>query len=373
MKNTILTLTLALLLTACGGGGTSASSSNDELSLNEQTQDDYTPDDIYEPVPDEEPKVEEPTEPLLPEYAYFPAMNGLVERFDYTGAGVVIGIMESEFDLSHVEFADLDILNRDDNSSLMGKDSSHSTSMLSIIATSGIKMNGITQGASFVLGSYNNKEGYSQMNAYSQMNDMGVSVINNSWAGPAITSYDFTKTVKDLATNGNQGKGIVFVFAMGNENTYFKDTLYPLMDDNNQETNESLDEHILIVGALMSRTLAQTLEYPEQRQGFTNYGYPADIFIYDELEVTADLDDTYQEMGGTSSATAIMTSVIAMAQEARPDLDAYTLIELVCRTATQIGDKPYNREDHNGNMRSAEFGCGKLNVDAFLREVEGAE
>jgi len=381
----LLTLLIIFALNGCGGGGETPTqitdnSYNDTYTPTPTQQDDYnyTNDYDYTYI---EPKPEEPK----PKEYNLSQINGVESHLKYTGVGVTIGVVDGGFDLNNSELNNTEILNKEDYSNLpyFTSDSiNHGTAMTQIIGADGEKVKGITQGAIFLLGYYKSN---ASSDAYKMMNELGASVINNSWAptigggfGSGFGNYlgdDSNNVILDLSVNGNKGKGIVFVFGMANDDKDIEELynhwryLAYEYDENGTKSPKTIDDNILLVGSLDSQD-------KDKKKSYSNYGSSADVFVPDSVYANFGegngTNPLFKELvdGGTSSATAIVTSIVAMAQEARGDLNSSVIMDLICKTATQIGDTPYDVKDINGNMRSKVFGCGKVDVDAFITAVE---
>lgn len=372
----LVTLLIIFALNGCGGGGETPNqitdnSYNDTYTPTPTQQDDYNYTNDYDYTYVEPVYVEPIYEEPKPEEYNLSQINGVESHIKYTGAGVTIGILDGDFDLDDIEFDGVDILNKDTYVKLIylyeTSNIKHGTAMTQIIgANQDGLVKGITEGASFIIGKY--KEAAIQ---YNIMDELGASVINNSW-GPVegLRNYledDRNNVILDLSVNGNNGKGIVFVFAMGNDNEDFETEkfynhwryLAYEYDENGTKSPKTIDDNILLVGSLDSEN---------NRKDYSNYGSSADVFVNDDVYVNE--NNTLKILGGTSNATAIVSSIVAMAQEARGDLNSSVIMDLICKTATQIGDTPYDVKDINGNMRSKVFGCGKVDVDAFITAVE---
>jgi len=79
--------------------------------------------------------------------------------------------------------------------------------------------------------------------------------------------------------------------------------------------------------------------------------------------------DYYEKFAGTSAATPIVAGAIALARQARPDLNATIIMDLVRITADKIGSEPYSNCGKLG-CRNDIYGYGKLNLDRFIEAVE---
>ena len=388
MKKTTLALAIALSLSACGGGGSSEPTTPPSQGGTNPAPVDPTP------TTPEQNTTEGNITSSVPVVgiSYSSALvHGTRVFNEYKGSGIVIGVMDTGFELSHNEFENIQVAlkyniidpdNYDSNNpdawereDVSEKTSGvqvlgHGTQMLGIMASSddGSKLTGLIPYASFALASkQDNAYDIDRGNAYYEFNKTGVSVSSNSFRyTPQINTaisdeptmvmpYYVSEAIVDLATEGYDKKGIVFVFGAGNDNVNLGTIGYY-----GSFQNRSIDKEVLLVGALDQSGL---------RAGYSNYGSGVDVFVPAEVGTTI-TGNNYQIENGTSTATAIVSSIVAMARQARPDVNATVLMDLICKTADHIGSDAYNLPDENGNMRSATYGCGKVNADAFVTAVE---
>jgi predicted small lipoprotein YifL len=366
MKNTIKTLvTLALLviINGCGGdGGGEAPSNTNNKDLDKPKPFVFVPPPprtvVYAPLKSEEYNLS--------------IINGVESRLKYSGKGVIIGVVDGGFDINLDEndsnsLLPLDILNTEgyfNHYKTTDSGIRHGHGIIKIIGDIGVSgegaswkwrgTKGITEGASFVIG-----QSSSASTKYYEMNVFGAGVINNSWRSVDNISLrkEVANAIFNLAIKGNNGKGIVFVFGAGNEKTYFPKNRYANVNENNQ----SIDDFIIYAGSL---------DKDDKRKDYSNNGVSIDIFVSDDVIIDFEKKGIYEKGQGTSVASAIVTSIVALGLEARGDLNSSVIANLICKTATQIGDKPYDIVDLNGNKRSKTFGCGKLNTNKFITAIE---
>lgn len=376
MKIIILTIIALLTINGCGGGATTDNSNSSDTTpttqttANDNTQSTPTPPSTTKHVVDDTPSstvTPSTTVPTTKKSYDLSQINGSLSAIKYSGKGITIGVMDGGFDLANSEFDGIDIINSDYENLVYASSTQkkHGNSMLQTIGAnqSGL-VKGITEGASFVLGNYNDSN--DRANEYSRMSMYGATVINNSW-GPTSGYRNFIGDDVNSKIQSLSSK-IVFVHSLGNNNTNLEENPHNLdkscvgkryIIPNSDGTCGTIDDDIILVGAL---------NQDGTKQPFSNYGSSADVFVQDTAYVN--LNGTVTTSNGTSSATAIVSSVVAMAQEANPSISPAKLMNLICSTATHIGSDPYDIVDVNGNMRSKTFGCGKLNVDAFISAVE---
>ena len=268
-----------------------------------------------------------------------------MERFD--GSGSVIGIREAMFDLRHPEFAHIDLAYNNSRQWNGGhkEDQTHGTHILGILAADS-SLRGLAPKARYALTSTPNHN-----RAFEELEEAGAEVINSSFVMADYAGYSYlTKKVTTQTLHAHGGRGIVHVFAAGNQGeSIAAGVTFPA----------AFSDHALIVGELDEGDLTLC----------SNYGKDVDVFV--QIPVfTTNAGGGYGIDRGSSCSTAVVTAVMAHARTLRPDLNATTLMRLVCATADHIGDVPYDLNDTDGNMRSRLYGCGSLNADAFLDAVE---
>ncbi len=255
-----------------------------------------------------------------------------------------------------------------------------------------------------------------------------VDILSCSW-GSAPNTYwfpDIIKRISELArTGGRRGRGIVFLWAAGNENCpiqhnssvevpYTSGWRYTLIDGCIGVGSECIKgEWIGVEKSLQfSNDLVGTpgvmhvaaISSAAQRSHYSNYGTgisicapSSNIHKYDRLTLkglgitTAENNSVTSTFGGTSSATPLVAGIAALVISANPDLTALEVISILKRTASKdlnfegypkTPPESYNRDTswdvspiapfNNGNFQdigdidgtwSPWFGFGK--VDAF--------
>jgi hypothetical protein len=270
------------------------------------------------------------------------------ERMEnFTGAGTVIGMREAMFDFKHPDFADIRLSY---NNAVQWQSKStqralHGTHMLGILAANG-ELRGLMPEADYVLTSSENINF-----AFEEMEGAGAEIISSSFIMENYSGYDYiTDTVKDQALHGHGGNGIVHVFAAGNLGKKIESGVtFP----------KEFAEHALIAGELDEGDLTLC----------SNYGKAVDVFVQVPVHTTTP-GGGYVLDRGSSVSVPIVVAVIAKARQLRPDLNATTIMNLVCSSADHIGEVPYNLKDKNGNMRSELYGCGRLNAWKLFEAVE---
>ncbi len=199
-----------------------------------------------------------------------------------------------------------------------------------------------------------------------------VDVLSNSWGGVPrnIWSQTVVNRIQELAkTGGRRGKGIVFLWAAGNENCLINhnanvDVPYtpgwefgpgntPMWVG--PQTSRSFENNLVgIPGVMHVAALGSTA----QRSHYSNYGpgislcAPSNnLHSYYRLRSIKGLgiittsggkDPVDPEFGGTSSATPLVAGIAGLVISANPDLSATEVISVLQRTAAKdLNMEPY--------------------------------
>jgi subtilisin family serine protease len=289
--------------------------------------------------------------------------NGYLDSYGATG--VKIAVIDDGLDMNHEDikiYRSYSIINNDSNvSPITGDEDYHGTAVTGII--------GARRNEKGVLGiAYNSDIIFLQMKSYVTDSDMielfekakeyGAEVINCSWG-----TYDVTDAIKseiqDLAINGRDGKGIIIVFAVGNEDKNLDD---PDIND------ESEIPEVIAVGATDSENV---------RAGYSNYGSALDVMApggYYYGITTTDISgsdgysvdnyDRYDDknaFAGTSAAAPIVTGVIALMLERNPNLTREDIMDIIHNKSDKIGNLEYT------DGRNDYYGYGKVNVNNYIQ------
>lgn len=189
-----------------------------------------------------------------------------------------------------------------------------------------------------------------------------VDVVSNSWGNsPDMTfSTSVLNRVRQLSeTGGRRGRGIVFLFAAGNENCPIQHTGaldIPFTDGWNPtltvwigvETSRVFEHNLTTIPGVMH---VAALASHAQRSHYSNYGTgigicaPSNnVHAYRRMQVTGlgittargtqitSITDTF---GGTSSATPLVAGIAALVISAHPELTALEVIGVLKQTAAK--------------------------------------
>lgn len=255
-----------------------------------------------------------------------------------------------------------------------------------------------------------------------------VDVLSNSWgvAPTALYSSVVTRRIDELSrTGGRRGKGIVFLWAAGNENC-------PIEHTGDQDIPYTHGWYVpggsqppVWVGPRTSRTFRNNLTEltgvlhvaalgsTARRSHYSNYGPGVDLtapssnsHAYYRMAVgglgvstvTGDVPWVTSTFGGTSSATPLVAAAAALVLSADPQLEAAEVIAILQRTASRDLDAqgypptppaafdpdpgswevppvyPADFKDigHPDGTWSAWFGHGKVDAEAAVAEALSA-
>lgn len=190
-----------------------------------------------------------------------------------------------------------------------------------------------------------------------------VEVLSNSWGGVPINTWGLVvvNRIRQLAVNGGRrGRGIVFLWAAGNENCPIQhETAQPVpftwgwerisgaWQWVGVETATSFQNNLVgIPGVMHVAALASTA----QRSHYSNYGTgislcapSSNIHEYQRLPVrglgittaTGEAGGVTDDFGGTSSATPLTAGIAALVISANPALTALEVVSILKSTASK--------------------------------------
>lgn len=198
--------------------------------------------------------------------------------------------------------------------------------------------------------------------------EMGAQIINNSWGtydssleeGESLELSDLEKDLyRNLATEANNGKGVVVIFAAGNSG-----------EGNFAAHPEARSEYTLAIGAIDSK---------DRKTRYSVYGQELDLVAPGGQEkgiTTTDRRDLRQGRNvlgyalgsytdtftGTSAAAPVVSGVAALVLSVNPNLTAQDVKDILRQSARKDIDGYYNFVDGKSN----ELGYGIVNAAAAV-------
>ena len=191
---------------------------------------------------------------------------------------------------------------------------------------------------------------------FNKAQEFGADIINCSW-GTYNVSQSVKEKIVDLATNGRNGKGIIIVFAVGNDNR-------------NMGNDESAIPEVIAVGSTNKDNL---------RTWYSNYGKNLDVMAPGgyEMGITtldpmgnngiASIIDNYllyndsNSFIGTSASAPIVSGIIALMLEKNPNLTRIDIENILKNNSDKIGNLQYE------NDRNNYYGYGKINLTKIMK------
>ncbi len=199
-----------------------------------------------------------------------------------------------------------------------------------------------------------------------------VDVFSNSWGGVPISTWTVPviNKIKQLAASGGRrGKGIVFLWAAGNENCPMNyEASVDIPYDHGVEvqggalvwvgvnTARSFQNNLVGIPGVMHiaalASIARRSHYSKYGPGLALCAPTNNVHTYYRMTVrglgisttTGETVNTTDSFGGTSSATPLVAGITALVISANPDLSAMDVIKVVKQTASKDLDMtPYGK------------------------------
>ncbi len=279
----------------------------------------------------------------------------------YRGKGVTIAVIDTSLDTNHFEIKQSikKAINIKDKSSNVNcqtcEDAYHGNAVTGIIAANinnkGIR--GIAPEANIIfikldLSGYVSDSEF--LDAFHLAIENKADIINCSWGTDDVS--DVVKSeIERLSTEARNGKGVIFVFATGNETKRITN-------------DESAIKSVIGVGSSDERNL---------RAVYSNFGKGLDILAPGGYEIGISTiypnDELMTAKGtqrflGTSASTPIVSGAIALMLEANPRLSRVDVQNILQNSSDKIGNIPY--EDGKNDY----YGYGKINVDKAISLID---
>jgi subtilisin family serine protease len=288
----------------------------------------------------------------------------------YSGKGIKIAIIDDGLDTNHEDLENAivstyDIVSKSSNVEHLNQGDQHGTAVTGIIGARANEKGilGIAYNSDIIF--LKHKEDMSDsetIELFNKAEEFGADIISNSWG-----TYDVSPAVKDkiqdLAINGRDGKGMLIVFAVGNDN----------QDMGNDES--AIPEVISVGSTDIDNTRAWYSNYGENLDILAPGGYGIGITTLDPMGINglAILDDNYlfyddsNSFIATSASAPIISGVIALMLEKNPNLTRIQIEDILKNSSDKIGSFNYE------NGRNDYYGYGKINLTNLFQLIPSAQ
>lgn len=301
----------------------------------------------------------------------------------FSGEGVVIGVVDEGIEYTHPDLrpnwlvgSGYDYNDRDTDPSPSGEDDRHGTAVagISLAASNqrdglGVAYNAQLVPLRLIAGSFRSGDEAEALSYRKQE----VDIYNNSW-GPSddfgVRYVDISQTLKtalaENAANGRGGLGNIYVWAAGNGG---------LNGDNSNYDGYNASPYTISVGAVGHDDIRATYSEPGANLLVVapSRGTGAGILTTDNTGSSGyATGDVYENFSGTSAATPIVSGVVALLLEKRPDLGWRDVQQILALTATPVDFASGSwRRNGAGHWVSHEYGFGRVDAAAALALAEG--
>ena len=305
---------------------------------------------------------------------------------DYTGQGVLVGVIDDGIDYNHADLApnynfdaDYDARGRDYDAYPSSSSDKHGTAVAGVIAAASDGVYGavgVAPGADIAgfrmgYGSFGSP-GQIVTNLQKQVN---VDVSNNSWKYGGyfydnFGSPNFTaagQAIADAAANGRGGLGTVFVFAAGNDRTSGDDVNYH---------NFQNSKYVIAVAAVDS---SGAISYFSDPGAAVLVAAPGSSITTTDRVGSAGYNTSgdFTTLSGTSFSTPVVSGVVALMLEANPGLGYRDVQEILAYSAAKpvslgTGWQVNGADNWNGGGLpvSHDYGYGIVDALAAVRLAE---
>lgn len=281
----------------------------------------------------------------------------------YTGKGVKIAVIDNGLDVMHEDLngavvSAYDVATKTANVSHTFQNGYHGTAVTGIIAArvNGKGIQGIASQSQIIFLKYKEEMSDSEtIELFNKAVAWGADIINCSWG-----TYDVSQSVREkivaLAQHGRGGKGVLIVFASGNDNQ-------------DMGEDESAIPEVIAVGSTNKEN---------ERVWYSNYGPYLDVMAPGGYDVgicttdpmgnkgiaTSDMDyllyDDPNMFIGTSASAPIVTGILALMLEKNMTLTRIEIENILKNESDKIGAFDYE------NGRNDYYGYGKINLEKLM-------
>ena len=301
---------------------------------------------------------------------------------EYTGSGVVVGVVDDGIDYTHPDLAgnyrfdlDYDARDEDSDSFASAAGDAHGTTVAGVIAASldGSGVVGVAPGADITMFRMGFGADGSDAQLLTQMQNIaGVDVANNSWGYGGFFTDDFGlypqfgAAIENAVSAGRGGLGTVITFAAGNS--------YESGDDVNYHNFQN-SPHTIAVAAIERDGTIASFSTPGAAVLVAEPG--VDIYTTDHTGSAGYAAGDFVTVNGTSFASPMVAGVAALMLEANPDLGYRDVQEILAYSAVDsnlsgLGWQTNAAGNWNGGglTVSHDFGFGLVDAHAAVRLAE---
>lgn len=299
-----------------------------------------------------------------------------------SGDGVIIGIVDEGIQYRHPDLVDnwvplsgYDYNDDDSDPAPSGNDDRHGTAVAGISLASsnatgglGVAYNARLVPLRLIAGPYESGEEAEALSYRRQE----VAIYNNSW-GPSdeagVRYVDSSRTLKFAlernVTEGRGGRGNIYVWAAGNGG---------LNGDNSNYDGYNASPYTISVGAVGHDDIRTGYSEPGANLLVVapSGGRGGGIVTTDNTGLFGYSDgDIYENFSGTSAATPIVSGVVALLLEERPDLGWRDVQQILAMSASPVDFSPEKWSRNGaGYWVSHDYGFGRVDAAAALRLAE---
>lgn len=336
------------------------------------------------------PKVFSPADPLFPEQWHHEntGQTGGLRNADiqvrpvwdqgYFGSGVVVGVIDTGIEYDHPDLIanwyagkGYDYNDNDADPSPVGYDDRHGTSVagITLADTNSIGGLGIAPAAKLVplrliAGPFSPG---TEAEALSYQKDL-VDIYNNSWGPSDDRGVHYaeinTVTIDALRDNvqfGRGGLGNIYVWAAGNGG---------LNRDNSNYDGYNALPYTISVGAVGQDDIKTGYSEPGANLLVVapSGGRGSGITTTDNTGLSGySSTDYFDNFSGTSAAAPMVSGVVALMLDARPDLNWRDVQQILAKTATPVDFSGEKWSRNAANLWvSHDYGFGRVNADAAV-------
>jgi len=304
---------------------------------------------------------------------------------DYTGSGVLVGVVDDGIDYQHGDLdanynfaADYDARSHDSDAYASDPADRHGTAVAGTIAAeadNGYGGSGVAPEAEIA----GFRIGYGQNGSTSQVADalqqqVNVDISNNSWKYGGYFTDNFlssgfassAQAIEDAVTYGRDGLGTVFVFSGGNGGLTGDDVNYH---------NFQNSQYTIAVGALESDGSVANFSNPGAALLVSAPGL--NVYTTDRPGSLGYSGGDFVSASGTSFSAPVVSGVIALMLEANPNLGYRDVQEILAYSAikpvsSDAGWQENGATNWNGGglTVSHEYGFGAVDALAAVRLAE---